>query len=278
MAKKRKASTRAKASSVKIGRRRSNTHSRANLASQTVGRFVLPMLISCILLIVLLFMGLTGYQTATASDFFRLQDVQIRGNERTPSDDIRRIVTAAAEKPGVWNADLSEIRAKIEKFPFVRSASVSRALPDGIRVKVTERIPVAVVHLSAGDYLVDNEAVILAPSSAKTTDLPFILKGWDEAKSEKAATDNLARLKLYKKMVEEWRTFDLAKRVKEVDLADLKYPSAVIEDSGNPISVNLAKDNLGVSLKRAIEASSGKGNKIRTVNSAGLYPVIQYVE
>jgi cell division septal protein FtsQ len=278
MANKRKAGIGAKTSSVKIGRRRSNTHNRANAASQTVGRFVLPLLISCILLVALLFMGLTGYQTATASDFFRLQSVQIRGNERTPTDDIRRVVTSTAEKPGVWNADLSDIRARVEKFPFVKSASISRALPDGIRVNITERTPAAVVHLSAGDYLVDNEAVVLAPASAKNTDLPFVLKGWDEAKTEKAATENTARLKLYKKMVEEWRPLELSKRVKEVDLADLRYPSAVIEDSGNSISINLAKDNLSMSLKRAIEATSGKGNKIRTVNSAGLYPVIQYVE
>ena len=51
-----------------------------------------------------------------------------------------------------------------------------------------------------------------------------------------------------------------------------------LEDSGRPITVSLAKDNLGKSLKTAIEAVSGKGAKIRSVNAAGLYPVIQFQE
>jgi cell division septal protein FtsQ len=275
---KKKPTTRAKAGTATNRRRRTSSRVSRKSGTRAVGRFVLPILISAVLLAGLIFMGLSGYQTATASDFFGLRHIDIKGTERTPVEDIRRLVAASAEKPGVWNADLSEIRARLEKFPFVKTAAVSRILPAGIRVNVTERVPAAKVHLSSGDYLVDADAVILAAATATETDLPFVLKGWDEAKTEKAATDNLARLKIYKKMVEEWKQFDLSKRVKEVDLADLKEPVALVEDSGRPISVYLAKDNLGKSLKTAIEAVSGKGNKIRAVNTAGLYPVIQFHE
>jgi cell division septal protein FtsQ len=279
MAKKRKLSTRAKASSVRVGRRKASTRVRSSrAAAQTAGRFVLPLLIICILLAALAFLGFSGYQTATASNFFELKIVEINGNDRTPAEDIRRLVVSAADKPGVWNADLADIRAKVEKFPFVRSAAVSRVLPAGIRINVTERVPAAVVHFSSGDFLVDDEAVLLAAATAKNNDLPFVLRGWDEAKTEKAATENLARLKLYKKMLDEWRQFDLSKRVKAVDLANLKEPSALIEDSGHPVSIHLAKDNLGNGLKTAIEAASGKGAKVKAVNVAGLYPILQYVE
>ena len=82
---------------------------------------------------------------------------------RAPNpDDIRRIVSAEVEKPGVWNADLANIRTKIEKFPFVKSASVSRMLPAGIRVDIVERIPAAIVHLKTGDFLIDGEGAILS--------------------------------------------------------------------------------------------------------------------
>lgn len=278
MAKKRKTSPKTKTSSVRVGRRKQQTRVRSKAAAQTVERFVLPALISGVLLVALAFLGFSGYQTATASNFFGLRDVEVHGNNRTHADEIRRIVMSVAEKPGVWNADLAEIRTRVETFPFVKTAAVSRVLPSGIRVSVNERVPTAVVHLSSGDYLVDSEAFLLTAATAKNNDLPFILKGWDETKTEKAATENLARLKLYQKMVDEWRQFDLSKRVKEVDLGNLKEPRALIEDSGHSVSVFLAKDNLGKSLKTAIEASSGKGAKIRAVNTAGLYPVIQYVE
>jgi hypothetical protein len=90
--------------------------------------------------------------------------------------------------------------------------------------------------------------------------------------------DNLARLKLYRKMLDEWKQFDLTSRVKEVNLANPREPVAVIEDSGRSITVTLAKDNLGKSLKTAIEAVSGKGARVKSVDAEGIYPVLQYLE
>jgi len=278
MPKKRKTSTKTKASSVKLKRTSSATRARNTAVKRTFGRFVLPLVIICLLLGGLAFLGFSGYRTATASEFFSLKNIDVRGTERTSPEDIRRVVAAAAEKPGVWNADLSDIRAKIEKFSFVKSAAVSMILPAGIRVNVTERIPAAIVHLTSGNYLVDGDGVILAAATANDKDIPFVLQGWDESKTEKAMPDNLARLKLYKKMLDEWKQFDLVSRVKEVNLANPREPVAVVEDSGRSIAVTLAKDDLGKSLKLAIEAVSGKGAKVKSVDAEGNYPVLQYLD
>ena len=278
MPKKRKTSTKTKASSVKLKRTSSATRARNTAVKRTFGRFVLPLVIICLLLGGLAFLGFSGYRTATASEFFSLKNIDVRGTERTSPEDIRRVVAAAAEKPGVWNADLSDIRAKIEKFPFVKTAAVSMILPAGIRVNVTERIPAAIVHLTSGNYLVDGDGVILAAATANDKDIPFVLQGWDESKTEKAMPDNLARLKLYKKMLDEWKQFDLVSRVKEVNLTNPREPVAVVEDSGRSIAVTLAKDDLGKSLKLAIEAVSGKGAKVKSVDAEGNYPVLQYLD
>ncbi|MEO6051828.1 MAG: FtsQ-type POTRA domain-containing protein [Pyrinomonadaceae bacterium] len=278
MAKKRKITTKSKAASVKLSGRSAASRRRSSVATRSFSRFVLPLIIFCVLAGGLVFLGLSGYRTATASGFFGLRNVEIHGNERTSADDIRRIIAASVEKPGVWKADLSDIRTKVEKFPFVKSAAVSMILPAGIRVNLTERIPAAVVHLNSGNFLVDNEGTILAIATASDQNFPFVLRGWDETKTEKAIPDNLARLKLYKKMLDEWEQFDLASRVKEVNLANPREPVAVVEDSGHSIAVTLAKDNLGKSLQRAIEALSGKGAKVKSVDAEGIYPVIQYLE
>jgi hypothetical protein len=126
--------------------------------------------------------------------------------------------------------------------------------------------------------LVDGEAAVLALANEKNNDLPFVLQGWDESKTEKAVTENLNRLKVYKKMLDEWKQFDLASRVKRVDLSNPRDPVAVIEDSGNQIAVTLGKENLGKSLKSAIEAASGKGGKLKGINAEGVFPVLQYNE
>ncbi len=246
--------------------------------TRTVGRFVLPIFVISVLLGLLVFLGLSGYDTATASEFFGLRSVDIRGTERSSVEDIRRLVASSVEKPGVWNADLADIRTRIEKFSFVKSAAVSRVLPAGIRVNVTERVPAAVVQLSSGKYLVDVEGALLVAVKTDEKDFPVVLHGWDESKTEKAIPNNLARLKVYKKMMDEWRQFDLASRVKEVNIANPREPIAIVEDSGRSIAVTLAKDQLGKSLKTAIEALTGKGAKIKSVDAGGVYPVINYIE
>ncbi len=251
--------------------------SRRRAASRDYGRFALPFLIGVALLVGIGFLGLMGYRTAIASDFFNVTRIDVRGTERVSVDDVKRIVAANTEKTGVWRSDLFEIREKVEKLPFVKTAAVSMVLPYGLRVNVTERVPVAVVKLSQGEFLVDGEGVVLNPVAKAEPNMPFVMRGWDETKNEKSVTDNAARLKLYKRMLDEWREFGVSDRVKEVNLTDLRDPNATIEESGRSISVSLAKDNLGKGLKSAVEAVAGKGEKVRAVNSAGVYPIIEYL-
>ncbi len=186
MARKTSAKPKRKRPSVKVKRRSPSSRSRGTAASLSFSKFLLPLLLIVALIGAVTFMALSGYQTATASAFFGLRSVDIRGNERTASDDIQRIVESSVQKTGVWNADLSDIRSKLEKFPFVKAAAVSRVLPSGIRVNVTERVPAAIVHLSSGDFLVDGEGTALVMATAKNNDFPFIMQGWDESKTEKA--------------------------------------------------------------------------------------------
>lgn len=276
MAKRKRKNTKRNASSVKLKRRGgSRTVSTFGAA---FGRFLLPLTIVFVLLAGAAFLVFSGYETATASEFFSLKNVDVRGTQRVSQDEIKRAVTASVEKHGVWNADLSELRTRLEKFPFVKSAAVSRVLPSGIRVNVTERIPAAVVHINAGNYLVDDEGTLLSAVKGEEKDFPFVLYGWDESKTEKAIPDNIARLKVYKKMLDEWKQFDLSSRVKQVNIANPREPIAVVEDSGRDVSVTLARDNLGGSLKKGVEALSGKGSRVRSVDAGGLYPVINYID
>lgn len=233
------------------------------------GSFFLPLFLSVCLLICLAALGMLGYQSVTASNFFDVKSIDVRGVDRSSKDDISRIVASSTEKSGVWNADLPEIKAKIEKMAFVKSAAVSRVLPNGIRVNVTERVPTAVVRLSNGDFLVDGEGNVLAPATAKEAKLPVTLIGWDESKTERAVKENLERVKMFQKMMVEWQQFDLASRVSSVNLADLREPKAITEDSGMPVSISLGKEAFGEHLKRGISAIVGKGATFDAVDLVG---------
>lgn len=239
-------------------------------------QYFLPGLISAVMLICLVGLFVLGYRTVTASDFFQMKRVDVTGVTRASAEDIRRIVSGQADKTGVWNTDIADLRQKIEKLPFVKFAAVSRVLPNGLKVVVTERVPIGVVKISSGNFLIDADGELLAPPETEDAGLMTIY-GWDETKTERATRDNAARIKLFQKMVADWGEFGLAKRVKEVNLSDLQEPQATVEDSGSRISVTLARDDLSKSLRSALEAVAGKGDRVKSVNAAGVYPVLEYI-
>ena len=234
-----------------------------------LGGGIVPIVLSVVILACLGIVFFLTYETIAASNFFRLRNVKVLGTARASASDIEKIVTSNAEKPGVWNADLLAIKQKIENVTFVKTAAVSRRLPSGLNVTVTERVPVAIVRLGGGDFLADGEGTILAPAKAEEKQIPFALLGWSEEKSEKAAKENSERLKMYQKMLAEWKDYDLAKRVKQVDITDLREPKATLEDSGMPVTIMLSRDNFGKQLADGIKAIVGKGSMFEGVNLVG---------
>lgn len=231
--------------------------------------FALPLFLSFCILICLGALGFLGYQTVTASNFFDVARIDVVGTERTSSTDIRRIVEMQTEKSGVWKADLPGIKEKLEKMQWVKSAAVSRILPNGIRVQVFEREPLALVKTNDGTVLVDADGAVIAPAREKEPDFPFAMMGWNLNKSEAAGKENLERVKMYQKMLAEWKEFNLSSRVTAVNLEDLREPRAFVEDSGTTVSIALGRDKLGDSLRRGINAIVGKGEMFEAVNLVG---------
>ena len=207
-----------------------------------------------------------GYRTATASAFFDVKKIDVRGVSRAPKDDIERIARTFSDNSGVWNADLKAIKEDVEKIVWVKTAVVSRTLPDGLIVNVTERNPRAVVRTDAGDFWADDEAVILAQVAKDETRPPFVLRGWDEAKNEKAMKENRERVKIYLKMLSEWQDYELAKRVSAVNLADLREPQAIVQDSGEAVTIILANENYKNRLKSGLEKIAGRGREVKSID------------
>lgn len=217
-----------------------------------------------------------GYRTATASSFFDVKTIDVRGVARLEKADIERIVSRQTDKSGVWNADLAQVKADVERLTLVKAAVVSRVLPDGLRVNVTERAGRAVVHLNSGDYWADDDAVIIGAVGKTEERPPFNLIGWDESKTEKASKDNRERVKIYLKMLDEWQSFDLAKRVHTVDLADLQEPQAIVRDSGEAVSIILPRENYGKRLQNGLERIAGKGKEVKSIDVTGTQPSLGF--
>jgi cell division protein FtsQ len=73
-----------------------------------------------------------------------LTRVEISGRfQRVQPLDVEKAVRAAVQRQGLISVDLEAVSAAVRRIPWVDRASVARAWPQGLSVRVTEQIPVA---------------------------------------------------------------------------------------------------------------------------------------
>ncbi|HYP50905.1 MAG TPA: FtsQ-type POTRA domain-containing protein [Pyrinomonadaceae bacterium] len=195
-----------------------------------------------------------GYRAATASEVFQTNRIDIEGARRASVPAIETIAERLTDKTGVWNADLDSIRREIERLTWVKTAIVSRVLPDGLRVRVIERKPIAVVRAESGKLVwVDEEAKMLGVVLQSEKAPPFALVGWNETESDAARKNNQERLSLYLKLLDEFQTAEIANRITAIDLSDLRETGALIQKDDSHVTVQIGREDFVERLKLALE-------------------------
>jgi cell division septal protein FtsQ len=241
--------------------------------------FFVPLFLMACILFCLGLLFSAGFSNAASSNFFKVRHVETEGTQRVSEKKIEQIVRSGTYKEGVWNANLEAIKKEIETLRFVKQASVSRVLPDTVRVTVIERRPSATVRIGNEDFLVDEEAKVLTKITPEVRGPlpPFVLLGWDEDATQSAREMNKRRIGLYLKLVSEWRKFDLVARVKAVDISDINDPQAKVLDSGETVTISLGKEDFAKGLQKGLETIAGKGERIKyVIDPSDDNPIIGY--
>ena len=213
----------------------------------------LPLVGKLVLVIAAGVLIFTGYRAAASASFFQVRSVDVRGTSRASAAEIQAIVRRQAGQKGLWQTDLSAMSAQLERLPWVRTAIISRVLPDSVRVRITERVPRAVVRTSLGRFVwVDDEAVMLG-EMLPTDQMPaFFLRGWNEEKSPGAVSENRERVQKYLELAREWSAAGLSERVSEVNLIDSRDVRVQLAGDDSQIEVRLGAQDLGKRLKKAL--------------------------
>jgi len=212
---------------------------------------------------------------AASAAMFQVRSIDVTGTSRTSAEEIEGLTRRAVARTGVWRADLSAISAELGRLPGVRSAIVTRVLPDRLRVRVTERIPVAVVHTSNGHFVwVDDEGVSLGEMKPADRMLSFFIRGWNEEGTEDARKENAERVQKYLEATREWEAAGLAERVSEINLIDVRDVRAQLAGSDSQIEVRLGGKDLGARLKAELQAldeykQTPRGSSITYVDFQG---------
>jgi cell division protein FtsQ len=206
-------------------------------------------------LIILGIIGLAiGYRAASSAALFQARAVDVVGTSRTSAEEIESLVRRGVSRTGVWRADLSALSVELGRLPGVRRAVVTRVLPDRLRVRITERVPVAVVRTSAGHFVwVDDEGVALGEMKTSDQMPPFFIRGWNEDGTDEARLENTERVKKYQEALREWQTAGVVDRVSEISLFDIHDVRAQLTGKDSDIEVRLGSRELGRRLKEALD-------------------------
>lgn len=107
------------------------------------------------------------------SSLVAVQRVTVSGVSGPDASQIRSALTASAMAMTTLDVQLSHLDTAVAPFPVVKGISVSTQFPHGMRIRVTEQVPVAVVAAGTMRTAVSADGTLLRDASV-TSPLPVI--------------------------------------------------------------------------------------------------------
>ncbi|HEY6803815.1 MAG TPA: FtsQ-type POTRA domain-containing protein [Pyrinomonadaceae bacterium] len=213
-----------------------------------------------------------GYRAAASASFFQVKSIEVAGVSRVSNDAVIAAVRRDVATTGVWRADLNALNEHLEKLPWVKTAVVTRVLPNGIRVRITEREPRVVVRTAEGKFVwVDEDGVVLSEMLPSDQMPNFFLRGWNEDATAAAKTENIERVKKFLELQHDWDGLGLSERVSEVNLIDTRDVRAQLAGDDSQIEIRLGSQELASRLKKALEVLDSQRQTSRG-------PLISYID
>lgn len=121
---------------------------------------------------VFVILGCTGLYR---SPLFAVRRVEVVGANHLAPERVR-LLARVPQDATLLRFPSEAVVARVATDPWVESVSVTRVFPDGMRIRVTERSPVALVQIRNGSWLVDGQGYVIAQRGSKdaSTTLPMV--------------------------------------------------------------------------------------------------------
>jgi cell division protein FtsQ len=115
--------------------------------------------------------------------------LEVRGSHFLSEGEVRELAAPAVGE-NILGLDIEALKARLRASPWVADATVTRALPDTVRVEIHERLPLALAELDRL-YLMDEDGGLIDIYGPRTAvfDLPIVrgLQGVEgEARRDRA--------------------------------------------------------------------------------------------
>jgi cell division protein FtsQ len=115
-----------------------------------------------------------AWQRVFASDRLRVGKLEVRGSHFLSEGEVRALASPVVGE-NILGLDIEALKARLRASPWVADATVTRALPDTVRVEIHERVPLALAELDRL-YLMDEDGGLIDIYGPRTGafDLPIV--------------------------------------------------------------------------------------------------------
>jgi cell division protein FtsQ len=107
------------------------------------------------------------------SSLLAVQGVEVSGTGTLSAHEVRLAAAVPTGEP-LARVDLDQVRSRVEALAGVRSADVTREWPDRVRVRVEERVAVAVVEIGGRIRGMDSSGVVFRDYRRAPAGLPHV--------------------------------------------------------------------------------------------------------
>lgn len=208
------------------------------------------------------------------SPLLNVRDVQLRGARHTSAKEVIRVLDLASGT-NLLRLSTEEVEAKVAELPWVQSVTVSRVLPDTLRIRIDEREPAMVLSLGAANWIVDDTGRVLATGTNES--LP-VLSGANlddiEVGMTLEAEQLTGALRVYRSLSRE-----VQRKVAAIFAPTPERITLALEDGSQvrygPAELLRAKSNVLASLLRRLERDGTAASYIdlRVPTSPAVSPV-----
>jgi len=172
--------------------------------------------------------------------YFFVKAVELRGAKFAAQSQVEDQFIADRGR-SLLRLPLEERRLAIEQIPWVKSAAVTRLLPNRIAVAIEERTPVAFLWTADGLSLIDAEGVILDLPRDSSFAFP-VVRGVSQ---EQSSDERRVRMELFMALLSDLERGEgnLIAGISEVDLGDPEDARVVVADGFGAVLLHLGNED-----------------------------------
>ena len=198
----------------------------------------------------------------TSGEAFRVTEIQPIGTVRLSVGEVEALLHGLRGR-NIVLADLDAWRLRLLASPWVRDASLRRALPGRIEVRITERVPMAVAHAGEVLLLIDEQGEIVDEYGPRygALDLPIVegLLG----KGNASAPPDPERVAVVAGALQSLREAGLLGRVSQLDVSDERNVSILL--SGDPVLLKVGHEKFAERVQGYLDMQERLAQKVQGV-------------